>query len=35
MKQRDNNAASGCVYGLLACLPVWIMLGVWLWRAIR
>jgi hypothetical protein len=35
MMTRDNNAASGCVFGLIACLPVWAMLVWALWRLLK
>jgi len=31
----DNNAASGCVYGIIACVPVWVMILWQLWRVLR
>jgi len=32
---RDNNAASGCVFGLIACLPVWVLIIACLWRLLK
>lgn len=35
MNRHDNNAASGCVYALVACLPLWAMVIWGLWRWMR
>jgi hypothetical protein len=32
---QNGNAASGCVFGLIASFGIWIMLGVWVWRLVH